>query len=41
MSTTVQQAPGIKRTDLQRHDLSAPGRENIQNRSCRLKRSIR
>jgi quercetin dioxygenase-like cupin family protein len=26
------QAPGIKRTDLQRHDLSAPGREVIQNR---------
>ena len=24
------QAPGIKRTDLQRHDLSAPGREVIQ-----------
>jgi quercetin dioxygenase-like cupin family protein len=32
MSTTVQQAPGISRTDLQRHDLSAPGREMIQNR---------
>ena len=26
------QAPGITRTDLQRHDLSAPGREVIQNR---------
>jgi quercetin dioxygenase-like cupin family protein len=26
------QAPGIARTDLQRHDLSAPGREVIQNR---------
>jgi quercetin dioxygenase-like cupin family protein len=24
------QAPGIKRTDLQRHDLSVPGREVIQ-----------
>jgi quercetin dioxygenase-like cupin family protein len=32
MSTTVQQAPGIKRTDLQQHDLSIPGREVIQNR---------
>lgn len=29
---TQQQAPGITRTDLQRHDLSAPGREVIQNR---------
>jgi quercetin dioxygenase-like cupin family protein len=29
---TQQQAPGIARTDLQRHDLSAPGREVIQNR---------
>jgi quercetin dioxygenase-like cupin family protein len=27
-----QQVPGITRTDLQRHDLSAPGREVIQNR---------
>lgn len=27
-----QQIPGITRTDLQRHDLSAPGREVIQNR---------
>ena len=26
------QQPGIKRTDLQRHDLSAPGREVIQVR---------
>ena len=32
MSSTVQQAPGITRTDLQRHDLSIPGREVIQNR---------
>jgi quercetin dioxygenase-like cupin family protein len=32
MSSTVQQAPGIRRTDLQRHDLSVPGREVIQNR---------
>ena len=32
MSTTVQQAPGIKRTDLQEHDLSVPGRMVIQNR---------
>jgi quercetin dioxygenase-like cupin family protein len=29
---TVQQAPGISRTDLQQHDLSIPGREVIQNR---------
>jgi quercetin dioxygenase-like cupin family protein len=29
---TVQQAPGIRRTDLQQHDLSIPGREVIQNR---------
>ena len=28
----VQQAPGIERTDLQQHDLSAPGREVVQNR---------
>ena len=27
-----QQMPGITRTDLQHHDLSAPGREVIQNR---------
>jgi hypothetical protein len=26
------QVPGINRIDLQRHDLSAPGREVIQNR---------
>jgi quercetin dioxygenase-like cupin family protein len=32
MSTAEQQAPGIRRTDLQQHDLSAPGREVIQNR---------
>jgi quercetin dioxygenase-like cupin family protein len=32
MSSTEQQAPGIWRTDLQRHDLSVRGREVIQNR---------
>jgi len=32
MSTMAQQPPGITRTDLQHHDLSAPGREVIQNR---------
>jgi quercetin dioxygenase-like cupin family protein len=32
MSTAVQQAPGIMRTDLQTHDLSVPGRQVIQNR---------
>ena len=32
MATTVQQAPGIRRTDLQEHDLSVPGRRVIQNR---------
>jgi quercetin dioxygenase-like cupin family protein len=32
MSDTVQQTPGIKRTDLQEHDLSVPGRMVIQNR---------
>jgi hypothetical protein len=32
MSTVEQQPPGIARTDLQKHDLSAPGREVIQNR---------
>jgi quercetin dioxygenase-like cupin family protein len=32
MATTVQQAPGLWRTDLQHHDLSVPGREVIQNR---------
>ena len=26
------QVPGLSRTDLQRHDLSVPGREVIQNR---------
>jgi quercetin dioxygenase-like cupin family protein len=31
-ATTVQQAPGLWRTDLQHHDLSVPGREVIQNR---------
>ena len=30
--TAVQQAPGLWRTGLQRHDLSVPGREVIQNR---------
>jgi quercetin dioxygenase-like cupin family protein len=28
----VQQAPGLWRTDLQRHDLSVPGREVLQHR---------
>jgi len=32
MSTTVQQAPGLFRTDIQHADLSVPGREAIQNR---------
>jgi quercetin dioxygenase-like cupin family protein len=32
MSSSAQQAPGITRVDLQQHDLSAPGREVIQNR---------
>lgn len=32
MSTTVEQAPGLWRTDLQEHDLSVPGRRMIQNR---------
>jgi quercetin dioxygenase-like cupin family protein len=32
MSTVEQQPPGIARTDLQKYDLSAPGREVIQNR---------
>ena len=32
MATTVQQAPGLWRTDLQEHDLSVPGRRMIQNR---------
>jgi quercetin dioxygenase-like cupin family protein len=30
--SSVQQAPGLTRTDLQQHDLSAPGREVVQNR---------
>lgn len=29
---TVQQVPGLTRTDLQQHDLGIPGREVIQNR---------
>jgi quercetin dioxygenase-like cupin family protein len=29
---SVQQAPGLSRTDLQQHDLSIPGREVLQNR---------
>jgi quercetin dioxygenase-like cupin family protein len=32
MSATVQQVPGLKRIDLQEHDLSVPGRMVIQNR---------
>jgi quercetin dioxygenase-like cupin family protein len=28
----TQQVPGLRRTDLQQHDLSIPGREVIQNR---------
>ena len=32
MSAVERQPPGITRTDLQQHDLSAPGREVIQNR---------
>ena len=31
MSSTVQQAPGLWRADPERHDLSAAGREVIQN----------
>jgi quercetin dioxygenase-like cupin family protein len=31
-SGAVQQAPGLWRTDLQRQDLSAPGREMVQSR---------
>jgi quercetin dioxygenase-like cupin family protein len=30
--TAVQQAPGLWRTDLQRQDLSVPGREAVQSR---------
>jgi quercetin dioxygenase-like cupin family protein len=32
MANTVQQAPGLWRTDLQQHDLGIPGHEVIQNR---------
>ncbi len=32
MNTMEQQPPGITRIDLQQHDLSAPGREVVQNR---------
>src|SRR5262245_5136370 len=32
MATTPAQQTGVKRTDLQRHDLSVPGREAIQVR---------
>jgi quercetin dioxygenase-like cupin family protein len=32
LHVALSQQPGIKRTDLQRHDLSAPGREVIQVR---------
>jgi quercetin dioxygenase-like cupin family protein len=32
MTTTVQQAPGLFRTDVQHFDLSVPGRVMIQNR---------
>ena len=32
MAVQEQQAPGLWRTDLQRHDLSVPRREVIQNR---------
>jgi quercetin dioxygenase-like cupin family protein len=31
MAVQQQQVPGLTRTDLQQHDLSAPGREVIQN----------
>lgn len=30
--TTLAQTPGLKRTDLQQHDLSVPGREVVQVR---------
>jgi hypothetical protein len=33
MSSTVQQSPGLWRTDLQRHDLGVPGREVIMQAS--------
>jgi quercetin dioxygenase-like cupin family protein len=32
LHVALAQAPGIKRTDLQRHDLSVPGREVVQVR---------
>jgi len=32
MSTAVQQAPGLFRTDIQQHDLNVPDRQMIQNR---------
>jgi quercetin dioxygenase-like cupin family protein len=32
VSSAFAQQPGVKRTELQRHDLSAPGREVIQMR---------
>lgn len=32
MSTTAPQAPGLTRTEIQQHDLSAPGLQAIQNR---------
>jgi quercetin dioxygenase-like cupin family protein len=32
MSATVQQAPGLFRTDVQQHELGIPGRQVIQNR---------
>ena len=32
MGATVQQAPGLWRTDLEEHDLSIPGRHMLQNR---------
>jgi quercetin dioxygenase-like cupin family protein len=32
MATNAPQAQGVKRTDIQEHDLSVPGREVIQNR---------
>jgi quercetin dioxygenase-like cupin family protein len=32
MTSTVQQAPGLFRTDVQQGDLSIPGRQVIQNR---------
>jgi quercetin dioxygenase-like cupin family protein len=32
MTTAIQQAPGLFRTDVQRHELGIPGREVLQNR---------